>query len=101
MKYGVYCFLLLRKCCFIANTISFLLLTNVFLPSESNFALDRMLSAWLTLVDDLKVPQEVAKKTPLFWGHGRYDDKVLFEHQDFGTKKLREQGVQVEDSSYP
>lgn len=59
------------------------------------------LSAWLTLVDDLKVPEEAAKLTPLFWGHGRYDDKVLFEHQDFGIKKLREQGVQVEDSSYP
>jgi hypothetical protein len=24
---------------------------------------------------------EGAKKTPLFWGHGEYDDKVLFEQQ--------------------
>ena len=68
---------------------------------KTPFAGCASLSAWLTLVDDLKVPEEVAKKTPLFWGHGRRDDKVLFEHQDFGTRKLVEQGVHVEDSSYP
>ncbi|GAX24383.1 lysophospholipase II [Fistulifera solaris] len=68
---------------------------------KTPFAGCASLSAWLTLVDDLTVSQEVAKKTPLFWGHGRYDDKVLFEHQDFGATKLRDQGVQVEDSSYP
>lgn len=51
------------------------------------------LSAWLTL------PKEVAeitqdgkedprKEIPLFWGHGTYDDKVLFEQQQFGIEKL-------------
>eukprot|EP00536_Pseudo-nitzschia_multiseries_P012440 jgi/Psemu1/298117/fgenesh1_pm.477_\ len=53
------------------------------------------LSAWLTL------PKEVAEltdngnnkedprtKIPLFWGHGTYDDKVLFEQQQFGIETL-------------
>lgn len=34
------------------------------------------LSGWLTLKDELKVTDEVAKSTPLFWAHGEYDDKV-------------------------
>jgi lysophospholipase-2 len=53
-----------------------------------------VLSGWLTLRNDLVLSEE-AKKTPLFWGHGEYDDKVLFEQQFFGVKKLREQGVHV------
>ena len=36
------------------------------------------LSGWLTLKDELKVTDEVKSKTPLFWGHGQWDDKVLF-----------------------
>jgi lysophospholipase II len=28
---------------------------------------------------------------PLFWGHGRYDDKVLFEHQAVGVTYLQEE----------
>ena len=35
------------------------------------------------------------QRVPLFWGHGTYDDKVLFEHQAFGVQLLKEQlGVQ-------
>lgn len=30
------------------------------------------LSGWLTLKDDLKVTDEVAKATPLLWGHGQW-----------------------------
>jgi predicted esterase len=36
------------------------------------------LSAWLTLPDELDV-SEGAKNTPLFWGHGRFDDKVSLD----------------------
>lgn len=59
------------------------------------------LSGWLTLKDELKVTDEVAKSTPLFWGHGSYDDKVLFEQQAHGVKKLQEHGVDVTHESYP
>jgi lysophospholipase-2 len=54
------------------------------------------LSAWLTMPDQLKVA-DGAKKTPLYWGHGTYDDKVMFSQQAFGVGKLREQGVDVTD----
>ena len=54
-----------------------------------------VLSGWLTLKDELKISEEVGKSTPLFWGHGQYDDKVLFEHQAHGVGMLREQGVDV------
>jgi len=40
------------------------------------------LSGWLTLKDELKVTDEVKSKTPLFWGHGQWDDKVLFSDID-------------------
>mmetsp|Transcript_33881 Transcript_33881/g.73306 ORF Transcript_33881/g.73306 Transcript_33881/m.73306 type:complete len:261 (-) Transcript_33881:414-1196(-) len=59
------------------------------------------LSGWLTLKDELKVTPEVAKSTPLFWGHGTWDDKVLFEQQAHGVEKLRESGVDVSDYNYP
>lgn len=54
------------------------------------------LSGWVTL------PTELHKKdTPLFWGHGRFDDKVLFEQQAYGVKKLKEDlGVDVLSKSY-
>jgi lysophospholipase-2 len=68
--------------------------------SKDKFAACIALSGWLTLRDDLVVSDE-AKKTPLFWGHGKYDDKVLFEHQFFGVKKLRDQGVPVTHTEYP
>jgi len=59
------------------------------------------LSGWLTLKDDLAVTKEVAQATPLFWGHGQWDDKVLFEQQAEGVNKLRALGVDVTDASYP
>jgi predicted esterase len=57
------------------------------------------LSAWLTLSDELNIGN-AAKKTPLFWAHGRYDDKVLFEQQSFGVDKLRSMGITVTDTQY-
>jgi lysophospholipase-2 len=59
------------------------------------------LSGWLTLEANLQIPAK-AKETPIFWGHGEYDDKVLFEQQAFGVAKLKEKGVEsVEHASYP
>jgi len=59
------------------------------------------LSAWLTLTDDLKVSDN-SKKIPLFWGHGIYDDKVLFEQQAHGIEILDKQGVEsIMPSQYP
>lgn len=57
------------------------------------------LSAWLTLPEQLNV-SEAARKTPLYWGHGTFDDKVVFAQQAFGVGKLKEQGVQVKDESF-
>lgn len=51
--------------------------------------------------DELSITEEVAKTTPLFWGHGQWDDKVLFEQQAHGVEKLRNLGVDVTDFSYP
>lgn len=59
------------------------------------------LSGWLTMKGDLKVTEEVAKSTPLFWGHGQWDDKVLFEQQEHGVGILREHGVDVTDLQFP
>jgi predicted esterase len=57
------------------------------------------LSAWVTLPEQLQV-SEAAKKTPMYWGHGTFDDKVVFSQQSFGVGKLREQGVNVKDESF-
>ncbi len=57
------------------------------------------LSAWLTLPDQWKV-SDAAQKTPMYWGHGTYDDKVVFAQQAFGVGKLREQGVDIKDETY-
>jgi len=50
------------------------------------------LSAWLTrpkeVVADVKEDDDPRKTIPLFWGHGTYDDKVLFEQQKFGIETL-------------
>lgn len=67
---------------------------------EEAFAACAGLSAWLTLPGDLKVT-DTAKKTPLFWGHGQMDDKVLFEQQAFGVEKLKSQGISLTDKAYP
>lgn len=57
------------------------------------------LSGWLTNHGNPVV--DASKSTPLFWGHGEYDDKVLFELHEIGVKRLKEQGIKVEASSYP
>ena len=59
------------------------------------------LSGWLTLKDELSITDEVAKSTPLFWAHGQYDDKVLFEQQAHGVDILKKQGVDITHKSYP
>ena len=59
------------------------------------------LSGWLTLTEELQVPEE-SKEIPLFWAHGEYDDKVLFGHLAYGIEKLKKQGVKtVESKQYP
>ena len=62
------------------------------------FAACVSLSGWLTLTDDLNIKHTI---TPCFWGHGKYDDKVLFEQQAHGVKKLTDAGVKVIDREYP
>jgi len=69
-------------------------------PNENNdnFAACVNLSGWLTFEESNGVNDNV----PLLWGHGKFDDKVLFEQQAYGVAKLGEMGVKsVEDSSYP
>jgi lysophospholipase-2 len=53
------------------------------------------LSGWLTMTDDLKemADTNIASKTPLFWAHGKYDDKVLFEQQADGIERLTSVGT--------
>lgn len=49
------------------------------------------LSAWLALPKEVvadAATDDPRKKIPLFWGHGTYDDKVLFEQQKFGIETL-------------
>lgn len=50
------------------------------------------LSAWLTLPEEVaaldKKEDDPRLGIPLFWGHGTYDDKVLFEQQKFGVETL-------------
>ncbi len=63
----------------------------------SSYAACANLSGWLTFGKSNGVNDQV----PLFWGHGSWDDKVLFEQQQYGVDKLREMGVaNIEDSSY-
>lgn len=65
------------------------------------------LSAWLTLPDQVAGTMDggddktFRQKTPLFWGHGSYDDKVLFTQQAFGVEKLERIGVDVTAKAYP
>jgi len=65
------------------------------------------LSAWLTLCGDKNdmssFVKENVKNTPLFWGHGTFDDKVLFEQQMFGVHKLAEvtDNNNIETADYP
>ena len=77
--------------------------TTTTAPEKDNdgaFAACVCLSGWLTLADEVQV-SDAAKQTPLFWGHGEYDDKVLFEQQAYGVEKLQQQDIQVEAQHYP
>ena len=48
------------------------------------------LSGWLTLKEDFTATSiGAAKETPCFWGHGSFDDKVLFPHQAIGVGVLK------------
>lgn len=65
--------------------------------SGSGYAACVNLSGWLTFEETNQVSDQI----PLFWGHGSFDDKVLFEQQAHGVNKLLELGVkEVKDSSY-
>ena len=63
-------------------------------PKRAAFAGCVGLSAWLTLPKEVVADAAAAggddprKTIPLFWGHGTYDDKVLFEQQKFGIETL-------------
>jgi len=61
------------------------------------------LSGWITLKDQMvaNLKSSSAAQTPLFWGHGEYDDKVLFEQQKYGVDILKENGVNVKNEQYP
>ena len=60
-----------------------------------------VLSGWLPMKDYLDVSDKTAQSTPLFWAHGQYDDKILFEQQILGVKKLKSVGVEVVAKAYP
>ena len=57
------------------------------------------LSGWLTLAKELQVT-DLAKQTPCWWAHGKFDDKVMFKQQAFGATKLQEAGVTVSTLQY-
>lgn len=59
------------------------------------------MSGWLPMKDYLDISQESATATPLFWAHGQYDEKILFEQQMYGVNKLESYGVDVTAISYP
>ena len=59
------------------------------------------MSGWLPMKDYLDISQESASATPLFWAHGQYDEKILFEQQMYGVDKLEGYGVDVTAVSYP
>lgn len=73
--------------------------------SAKPFAGCAALSGWVTLKDEieenLQSSGSTSGQTPLFWGHGEYDDKVLFEQQKHGVEFLKKNGVAVEDQHYP
>ncbi|EED91517.1 hypothetical protein THAPSDRAFT_262807, partial [Thalassiosira pseudonana CCMP1335] len=59
------------------------------------------LSGWLPMKDYLDVSEETAKATPLYWAHGQYDEKILFEQQVHGVQKLKGVGVDVSAYAFP
>lgn len=69
-------------------------------PDRQPFAGCAALSGWITTKDKWQMT-EGAKDTPLFWAHGTFDDKVLFEQQAHGVEMLREMGVKsIQDLQY-
>lgn len=69
-------------------------------PSLLPFAACVNLSGWLLQAKDIEAAASNSV-TPLFWGHGQYDDKVLFEQQGYGVEQLKKLGVDVLHESYP
>lgn len=59
-----------------------------------------VLSGWLPMKDYLDVSESTANATPLFWAHGQHDNKILFEQQIIGVKKLKSVGVDVTAKAY-
>ena len=78
------------------------LLSSYLQPLEKPYAGCVSLSGWLTQKDDMETNiSSSVSQTPLFWGHGEYDDKVLFAQQKYGVDFLKDKGVHVEDKHYP
>ena len=65
------------------------------------FAACACMSGYLPLKTYLDVSEKAAKDTPLFWAHGEYDDKILYEQFVYGVEKLESAGVSVTACSYP
>jgi len=62
------------------------------------------LSGWLTLEEDYhsKTSTSDMKLPPLFWGHGQYDDKVLFEQHSHGIQVLQDKlDIDITYDFYP
>ena len=60
------------------------------------------LSGWLPMRKRFKANPAVSEtKSPLFWAHGLYDEKVLIEQQVLGVQKLSDRGISVTACSYP
>lgn len=68
---------------------------------EDPFAGCVCLSGWLPMRDKVQVSEETAEYTPLFWAHGKYDNKIKFENQVRGVNQLRKFGVDVSARAYP
>lgn len=78
-------------------------------PAQPPLAGCAVLSGWWTLGNDSTIKTSgspsksvVNERTPLFWAHGEYDDKVLFEHHTHGVQTLKDAGlVSIEAPTYP
>jgi lysophospholipase-2 len=52
------------------------------------------MSTWLTMPEEFQNNMSTKQQqTPLYWGHGNYNDKVLYLQQKFGVDKLKASGV--------
>lgn len=59
------------------------------------------LSGWLPNSWCFPVNKHVAEMTPLLWCHGSYDGQVLHHASRLGVNRLRNEGIDVHDMSYP